>query len=90
MKKLALLFLALTLLSACSVPDRKVVQADFLKAYPTATLTEFYVGEGDSDAAYYHFKYRLPGDTADREDVWLYMKEESGWQLRSKEIGRAQ
>jgi len=66
-------------------PSDEMVSAAFSAEHPTYTVLSVGVGEGDSSAAYFHIRYRKPGDQAVHEDVWQYLAE---WKLTHKETIR--
>ena len=67
------------LLSNCArVPAQGQVKQDFLKEHPNYTIISIVVGEGDSSAAYFHIKYKKPGDEMVFEDVWQYLDNGKG------------
>jgi hypothetical protein len=77
--RLVALILAPLLAGACSVPRDDDVRAEFLRAHPGARVESLEVGEGDSDHAYYHIRFRAAAsDTALREAVWLYARQPDG------------
>jgi hypothetical protein len=58
------------------------VREDFLRVYPGAEIVDVRVGDGDANHAYVHIEYRLPSDTALREQVWLdQRRSRDRWQL---------
>jgi hypothetical protein len=74
------------LLSACSRVPEKQARAEFQTAYPDAKIYEQFVGEGDSDDAYMHFRYTIPGSDAKLEQMWLYQKQKNGsWRAVAKD-----
>ena len=74
------------LATACSGPSADRVKGDFLKEHPTYIVLSVHVGEGDGAAAYFHIKYKKPGEELVCEDVWQYMDVgEQEWKLTHKE-----
>ena len=65
---------ALVLLG-CGSPDAERVKNDFRAENPSFTPISAGVGEGHSDAAYFHIRYLKPGDDQVYEQVWLYLRE---------------
>ncbi len=73
------------LLSGCGGPRNSNVKADFLREYPTYNVTSVGVGEGDGAAAYFHIRYKRPGDPTQHETVWQYLDTGDGpWKLNHK------
>jgi hypothetical protein len=65
------------------------VKSAFESEYPGAQVFSAVVGEGDADSAYYHIKYKLPGEAQSREDVWLYLRQGDGkWAVARKIPGK--
>jgi hypothetical protein len=74
------------ILSGCSGLSQKEAEAEFKKANPEVVLLEQFVGEGDSDNAYYHFRYRRKEADTQLEEVWLYQRQKDGtWKVTAKE-----
>ena len=74
-----LLLAALLLSSAsCGFPSDSQVIDEFKGQNPTYQALSATVGEGHGDAAYYHIKYKKPGDDRIYEQVWLYLRAEDG------------
>jgi hypothetical protein len=84
----AALFVCLT--ASCSgPPSDDVVRADFLREHPDVTVEFVGVGEGDGSAAYFHIRYKKPGDDTLYEDIWQYLDAgEKQWRLNHKETLR--
>ncbi len=83
-----LLVIAFTLctLWGCSVVPEKQAVEEFKKANPDAVLHEHFIGEGDSDHAYYHFRYSEKQSNAKLEVVWLYQRQKDNtWKVIAKE-----
>ncbi len=83
-----LLVMAFTLCAiwGCSVVSEKQAMEEFKKANPDAVLLEQFVGEGDSDHAYYHFRYTEKQSNAKLEVVWLYQRQQDNtWKVIAKE-----
>lgn len=60
--------------TSCSrAPTDCFVRAEFLREYPSFAVESVGVGEGDGGAAYFHIRYRKPGDDNLHEDVWQYL-----------------
>jgi hypothetical protein len=67
------------LLCGCSMPPpNSSIRAEFLADFPTYTVIEVFVGEGDGAAAYYHIHYQRPGDPVKHETVRQYLKQNDG------------
>ena len=83
--KLQHVALVLSLLG-CGVPRKEDVRATFLAENPGATVESAGPGEGDGNNVYFHIRYRLPGDSTLREQVWLYQKGPDGsWRVTSRD-----
>jgi hypothetical protein len=76
-RRYAAVFVVL-LLSGCSMVSEKKAREEFQKANPDAKIYEQFIGEGDSDDAYMHFRYTLPGLNARLEQMWLYQRQKDG------------
>jgi hypothetical protein len=62
------------------------VRSDFLREHPTFIVESVGVGEGDGSAAYFHIRYRKPGNDRLHEDVWQHLDTgEKPWKLNHKE-----
>jgi hypothetical protein len=73
-------------LAGCSMVSDKEARAEFQKANPDAKIYEQFIGEGDSDDAYMHFRYTLPGSDAKLEQMWLYQRQKDGsWRVVVKD-----
>jgi hypothetical protein len=86
----AALFVCIT--TSCSgPPSNDLVRADFLREHPDVIVESVRVGEGDGSAAYFHIRYKRPGDDTVYEEVWQYSKAgEKQWRLNYKEtLGKA-
>ena len=81
-------FLSVTL-CGCGDSSKVVTQAklDFAERNPFAQIITAYVGEGDSDHAYVHVKYRFDspsavgGNSSTRDVVMGYRLENKAWTL---------
>jgi len=72
-------FLAAMLLGGCSMPPaNNIIRAEFLDDFPSYTVLDVFVGEGDGSAAYYHIHYQRPGDPAKHETVRQYLRQDDG------------
>ena len=72
--------------AACNRVSAKQAEKDFKETNPDVTLHDCFVGEGDSDHAYYHFRYTKRGTEAKWEEVWLYQKQRDGtWKVVHKD-----
>jgi uncharacterized lipoprotein NlpE involved in copper resistance len=79
------IFLLCVLLMGCNNPDDKVVRQEFLAQTKDASIVFVGIGEGDSDHAYYHIRYKVQGNDTLWEDIWLYQKQTSGnWKCINK------
>jgi hypothetical protein len=74
-------------LTSCGdTPNDRKVEADFLKQHPTWEVLSVNVGEGDASAAYYHIRYKRPGESQVYEEIWQYLNEgQSVWKLSHQE-----
>ena len=73
-------------LAGCSMVSEKQAREEFQKANPDAKIYEQFIGEGDSDDAYMHFRYTLPGSDAKLEQMWLYQRPKDGsWRVVAKD-----
>jgi hypothetical protein len=68
---------ALYALSCSSMEDQ--ARNEFLAEYPDRKLIRVDAGDGDSSTVYLHFKYVVRGEQQVREEVWQYMKNDTGW-----------
>ena len=72
--------------TSCSMPPSDdYVRAEFLRENPSFQVESVGVGEGDGSAAYFHIRYRKPGEETLREDVWQYLNPDGKWRLNHKE-----
>jgi hypothetical protein len=73
--------------ASCSrAPTDAQVRAEFSQEHPSFHVESVGVGEGDGSAAYFHIRYRVPGDSAVREDVWQYLDTgDKRWRVNHKE-----
>ena len=82
---------ALAVTSWSRAPSDTAVRADFFREHPEVTVESVGVGEGDGSAAYFHIRYKRPGDDTVYEDVWQYL--DAGgeqWKLNHREtLGKA-
>jgi hypothetical protein len=87
----AVVLVVFTFTSCSRAPSDEAVGADFLRENPGVTVESVGVGEGDGSAAYFHIRYKKPGDDTLYEDVWQYLDTgEKQWRLNHKEtLGRA-
>jgi len=80
-----LIALVLFLAGCGMVADRQAAE-EFKKAYPKATIYEQFVGEGDADDAYMHFRYTEEGRPEKLEQVWLYQRQkDNSWKVTRKD-----
>ena len=71
--------------SGCAVVSNEQALREFKTAYPNAIVYEQFVGEGNSDTAYMHFRYTETGSTEKREVMWVYLKQKDGsWRVMSR------
>jgi hypothetical protein len=77
------------LISGCGVPKDSAVRADFIREHPDYTVLFVGVGEGDGSAAYFHIRYKRPGDPTEHEDVWQSLNTDKGpWIVNHKQTLR--
>lgn len=71
------LFIAVAIFAVigCNSIKEQEVTNEFIRANPEAVLLEQFVGEGDSDHAYVHFRYTIGKSTEKLEEVWLYQRQ---------------
>jgi hypothetical protein len=74
--------LAVLVLGGCGGPSGEAVRADFMREHPRAVVVSADPGEGDSEHAYYHIRFRVPPDTTLQETVWAYRRAANGtWRV---------
>jgi hypothetical protein len=84
-QRLGMLALALTL-SACGQALDEQALREFKSAHPDATVQEQFVGEGDADDAYMHFRYTTATASGPLEQMWLYQwQNDKTWRVVRKE-----
>ena len=70
----------------CNGIKKEEVTNDFKKTNPDAVLLEQFVGEGDSEHAYVHFRYTIGKSNEKLEEVWLYQRQKSkAWKVIKKD-----
>lgn len=74
----------LSVAAGCGSPKVEDVTAAFMKENPTVTVTSVASGEGDSDHAYMHIRYRRAGSSAECEVIWAYRNASRRWERFSK------
>ena len=85
LRYLALLGTAALLVGCGMVTDEQAAK-EFLKAHPKANIYQQFVGEGDFDHAYMHFRYTEDDSGKKLEQVWVYQRQKDDtWQIISKE-----
>ena len=87
----AVVLLALAITACSRAPSDATVRADFVREHPDVSVQSVGPGEGDGGAAYFHIRYKRPGDDTVYEDVWQYLdRGEKQWRLNHKEkLGKA-
>ena len=71
--------------NGCSVISEEQALHAFKKVYPYAIVLEQFVGEGDSDTAYMHFRYTISGSNEIHEVMWVYQKQsDRSWKVIRK------
>lgn len=66
-------------------PNDEAIKKDFLAKNPTFEVTSLYVGEGNSDFAEYHIKYKKPNDEKVYEYIVTYQKcNDNEWRITCK------
>lgn len=86
-KKLSVIsfLLGVVLLTAsCSPLGQPEANNMFLKKHPGYEIIDSGPGEGDSDAVYYHFRFKKPGDEKVHEEVWQFLWEENEWKMKGQ------
>ena len=82
MKKNNFIFIiGLLFVMGCSKADKQHIREDFNHRYPHAKILSIGSGEGDSDNAYYHIKYRVKGSNTSIEAIFLYQYKNSKWEF---------
>ena len=71
-------------LTGCGIYIDKQALAEFTATHPDAKVYEQFVGEGDDQSAYMHFRYTVPTSPDSFEQMWLYQKQEGGWRVIAK------
>ena len=80
-----LIALAIFIVIGCSSFKEQDIANEFKKANPDVVLLEQFVGEGDSDNAYIHFRYTRGKSVEKLEEVWLYQKQQDKtWKVIKK------
>jgi hypothetical protein len=80
-----ILVLTVCSLAGCGVLSDEQALREFKAAYPNAEVYEQFVGEGDCDHAYMHFRYTEAGSEEKREVVWVYQRQkDSKWTVIHK------
>ena len=78
MKKFLLIIVLAIFCFSCGFPSEEQVKKDFKSVNPTFEPISAIVGEGHSDAGYYHIRYKKPNDDKTYEQIWLYLRQEDG------------
>jgi hypothetical protein len=82
----SVVFVLAILVVGCSRVSDTQARREFEKAFPEAKVYEQFVGEGDSDDAYMHFRYTVAGSDTRLEQMWLYQKQRDGsWLVTAKD-----
>jgi hypothetical protein len=72
-------------LSSCGRPLYEQALREFRAAHPDATVQEQFVGEGDFDHAYMHFRYTTPASAERLEQMWMYQRQkDNSWRAIHK------
>ena len=69
--QLSVLVLALTLLGCGKALDEQALR-EFKSAHPDAKVQRQFVGEGDFDHAFMHFRYTTTTSSEPLEQMWVY------------------
>lgn len=86
MKCWVVIALGTALLSACGMVTNKQAAAEFQPAHPKASIYKQFVGEGDGDHVYMHYRHTENGKTNQMEQVWLYQRQTNGeWKVIHKD-----
>ena len=82
-----LTFLCIVLLiSGCGMVTDKQAADEFTQVNPKAIIYEQFIGEGDSDHAYMHFRYTEGDPTKKMEQMWVYQRQKNDtWRAIRKE-----
>ena len=65
--------------AGCGGPTEEMVREGFERENPAFTVVSAQVGEGDSQHAYMHIRYRRRGSETYCNAVWGYRREDSHW-----------
>jgi hypothetical protein len=83
---LPLLFVSAFLFAGCGMVTDKQAANEFKQAHPKATIYEQFIGEGDSDHAYMHFRYTEERKPEKVEQVWVYQRQkDDSWKVIGKD-----
>jgi ketosteroid isomerase-like protein len=83
--RLAIIASFVSLIAGCGMVSEKDAAAEFIRSHPTAHIYEQFIGEGDSDHAYMHFRYTEGNQPIKMEQMWVYQRQDDG---RWKVIGK--
>jgi hypothetical protein len=84
-RSLALMGSAL-LIASCGMVTDKQAANEFKRAHPNATIYEQFIGEGDLDHAYMHFRYTEERRSERVEQMWVYQRQkDDSWTVIRKE-----
>lgn len=85
MARNAVWLFSIFLLCGCGMVTDKQAAEEFKKAHPQAMIYQQFVGEGNSDFAYMHFRYTESGDPKKLEQVWGYARQpDNSWKVAWK------
>ena len=79
------ILLAAAALGACGKALDEQALREFKSAHSDAIVQEQFVGEGDFDHAYMHFRYTTPASPERVEQMWLYQwQKDKTWRVIAK------
>jgi len=79
-------FVVALALGACGKALDEQALREFQSAHPDATVQRQFVGEGDFDHAFMHFRYTTATSPESLEQMWLYQwQKDKTWRVIRKE-----
>ena len=82
MKKINGIYLiAILAIMGCSKPVKNQIKRDFYNKYVHAEILSIGSGEGDSDSAYYHIKYKHKDSNITKKAIFLYQYKDKKWRF---------
>jgi len=83
--RLLLITVSIFAIVGCNNIKEQEITNEFKKTTPDAVLLEQFVGEGDSDHEYVHFRYTIGQSPEKLEEVWLYQRQQDKtWKVINK------